>query len=145
MPILKWDEQYSIGVQIIDNHHKHLFMLLNKTYDSNIKYVPTDELGALFDELINYTIYHFSKEERLMQETRFPDFQSHKIKHENFSQKVMEMNEYFHTGRNSLTLEVISFLNNWLLDHILLADVEFGRFLTIMGKNASQANGQIQT
>lgn len=139
MPIFEWDDQYSIGVQEIDNHHRHLFMLLSKTYDSYLTYVPSEELGTLFDELIGYTIYHFSKEEGLMQKTRFPDFQSHKIMHDNFSLKIIEMNENFHIGRKPLTLEVISLLNDWLLNHILQIDAEFGRFLAIV---VLQPNGQ---
>ena len=129
MPVIDWDDHYSIGVEKIDNHHKNLFFILNKTYDSFLKYVPTDELGTLFDELIDYTAYHFSQEEQLMQENQFPDFLAHKKEHDNFSQKIVEMQKDFHNGKKALTLEVISFLNNWLSHHILHIDAELGRFL----------------
>jgi hemerythrin len=140
MPIIDWDDRYSIGVQKIDNHHKKLFSLLNKTYDSFLKFVPTDELDILFDELIDYTAYHFSEEEQLMQESRFPDFQAHKKEHDSFSQKIMEMHENFHSGKKSLSLEVISFLNNWLSNHILQLDAEIGRFLSIVNTNVGQTH-----
>ena len=129
MPIIEWNDQYSIGVEKIDNHHKHFFLLLNKIYDSFLKHVPNDELDSLLRQLIEYSMFHFSAEERLMQENLFPGLDAHKREHDGFSEKVIEMQKDYLYGDKALCLAVISFLNNWVSNHILQVDAGIGHFL----------------
>ena len=142
MSIIDWDDRYLIGVSKIDNHHQHFFSLLNKTYDNFIKYVPADELDKVFNQLVEYTSYHFSAEEQLMKNIQYPGFEMHKIEHDKFLQKVLEMQSDFHNGKRSHCLEFLSFLNNWLSDHIMAKDAEIGRFLAAEKANPSGNIGE---
>ena len=36
-------------------------------------------------------------------------------------------------NKNLLMLEVITFLNNWLIEHILKVDAEYGRYIATKG------------
>lgn len=131
MPIIEWKEQYRIGEQQIDLHHQYLFALLNKTYDNFVAFASTGDLGHLFNEFIDYATYHFSAEEELMQKSGFPDFTAHKEEHDAFTGRVVEMHKAYLNGRQSLTLEILVFLNGWLSKHILQSDAEIGRFLQV--------------
>jgi hemerythrin len=144
MPIIEWEDCYLIGVPKIDNHHQHLFSLLNKTYDNFIRYVPTDELDRIFDQLIDYAGYHFSAEEQLMKINRFPGFEMHKTEHDTFSRKVLGMQTKYHGGKRSSCLEFLSFLNTWLSNHILIKDAEIGRFLASGNADRSRDTGETE-
>ncbi len=66
MPIIEWNEQFVLGVPEFDEHHQHLVMLLNKTYDDFINGASKETLSLILDELIDYATYHFAAEEHWM-------------------------------------------------------------------------------
>ena len=129
MPIIEWKEDYRIGEQQIDQHHQYLFALLNTTYDNFVAFASVGDPEHLFNEFIDYATYHFSAEEELMQKSEFPGFTAHKEEHDAFTRRVVEMHKAYLAGRQSLTLELLLFLNDWLSKHILKSDAEIGRFL----------------
>jgi hemerythrin len=131
MPFITWNDDYLIGVPQIDEHHQHLFFLANRFYDIFVKEAPSQDLSPLFDELIDYVIYHFIAEERLMQECKFPDYALHKQEHEIFSRRLVELNKQSSCDKKHLLIEVVVFLHNWLLSHILQSDAEIGRFIAL--------------
>jgi hemerythrin len=131
MPFTTWNDGYSIGVQQIDEHHQHLFFLSNRFHDIFVKDAPSQDLSPLFDELIDYVIYHFAAEEQLMQEYRFHEYEMHRKEHENFSQRLVELDKQHSHDKKHLLIEVVVFLNNWLTSHILQSDAEFGRFIAL--------------
>lgn len=135
MPIINWDNRFSIHLTEIDAHHQHLFALFNRLYDDFIGKADPKTLNALFDELIDYATYHFSVEERWMRDEGFSELELHQKEHDLFSKRALEMQGDYNAGRRNLSLEVLSFLHNWLARHIQLSDVEFGHFLAAKNKN----------
>lgn len=129
MPLIAWSEEYSIGVPHIDEHHQHLFFLSNSFYDIFVKATPYKDMGPLFDDLIDYAIYHFAAEEQLMHEHEFPNYNTHKQEHENFIKRVIELEIQSNRNNKILLIEIVVFLHTWLQDHIMLSDAQFGQFL----------------
>jgi hemerythrin len=139
MPIINWDSRFSIHMAEIDAHHQHLFVLFNRLYDDFVGKASAQTLNALFDELIDYATYHFSVEERWMHDQGFPELEMHRKEHDLFSKRVLEMQQDYTSGRRNLTLEILSFLHNWLASHIQLSDVEFGAFYIAKNTPGSDA------
>jgi len=137
VPIIHWNDEFSIGVPEIDAHHRYLFSLLNKTYDGFVSHAPVENLSPLLDDLIDYATYHFSIEERWMEASRFPGLEMHKQEHDTFSRRVSEMHKGHHNGMKLLSLELLSFLHRWLSTHILESDAEYGRFIAAEQQNFS--------
>jgi hemerythrin len=133
MSIYDWNDRFSIDIPQIDQHHQHLFFLLNKTYNSYIRFADED-LNPLFIELIGYATYHFSAEEKFMEESKFPGLEGQKKEHAMFSEKIVEMHKEYQNGKKSLALELLSFLYTWLSAHILQSDAEYGRFIALNKK-----------
>ena len=131
MPLIAWNEDYSIGVPQLDEHHQHLFFLSNRFHDIFVKEAPSQDLSPLFDELIDYIIYHFAAEERLMQELRFPEYETHRKEHETFSKRLVELDKQSSQDKKHLLIETVVFLHTWLKSHILQSDAEFGRFIAL--------------
>ena len=129
MALIAWDDKYALGIDMVDKHHRHLFEILNTTYDEFIANAPPENLGAVLHELINYATYHFYTEERIMSDNSYPGFTEHKSDHDNFVHKIISIQKGFHKGNMSLTLETITFLKSWITQHILDRDMLLGEFM----------------
>ncbi|MBJ6798770.1 bacteriohemerythrin [Geomonas propionica] len=135
MPIVTWDGTLAVGHDMIDQHHEHLLELLNKTYDEFCEQKSKQGLEAVLDELIDYATYHFGQEELLMEQTDFPGKEEHLREHAYFARRVGEIQKDILAGTGHLSLEVISFLRNWLVNHISQKD-------TLVGNHANARQGK---
>lgn len=125
MPIMEWQQKFSLGMEEFDKHHQRLFELFNLTYEDFVAGSPPERLGELLDELIDYATYHFSAEECWMKECDYPHFREHREMHVGFKARVAEMQEDFLNGRGNVPLDALTFLAGWLSHHILVADAGF--------------------
>ena len=137
MDLITWNTHFSIGIHEIDNHHRHLMALLNTVYDGFIQQKADLELAEIFAELTAYSQYHFSMEEAVMREHGYPGYALHKIRHDQFIERLTSLQESFANGRRQISFELLTFLNTWLLSHILDADADIGRFLAVEGQIAA--------
>ena len=80
--------------------------------------------------MAEYTTYHFSLEETWMRQLNYPKQDEHILEHKKFIYKLFELNKQFREDTSYLTLEIVSFLRGWLLDHILNTDAEYGAFVS---------------
>lgn len=120
-----WDEGLATGIEVIDNDHRKLLTLLNNL-QSAVHY-PTGEAfeRQALDELVDYTKYHFEREEKLMQEASYPDFEAHKKQHEEMIAKVGEFLAAYENNREGTIEKLTKFLKNWLVDHIAGTDQQY--------------------
>lgn len=133
MPIIEWNNSFLLGMKQFDEDHQHLVRLLNTTYDSFIHNEPHTNLSMVIEELVNYAIYHFAEEEYLMKETCYPDLEMQSYQHDIFTKRVVAFQANHQKGTAVLTLELLTFLKDWLSGHILSCDKEFGYFIASNG------------
>lgn len=128
MPIVEWGDEYVLGIEELDNHHKWLISLLNKSYDAYKSAVSAESLATVLKELIDYSTYHFEAEEYWMVKHSYPKLAEHKVEHDRFSEKVIALQNQFSRNAASLSVKLFLFLANWLRTHILELDADYGRF-----------------
>jgi hemerythrin len=133
MPLLSCEGPFLLGIGKFDEHHKHLISLLNDTYDLFIEGGKDSQLEEVLDGLIDYATYHFSLEEAWMRGQEYPQLAEHVLQHEDFSRRVKKFQMEFANGRSTVTLEVLSFLQRWLIDHIKYCD---GKYVALLGQQA---------
>jgi hemerythrin len=129
MALIQWSDEYSVQVAEIDQQHKKLVDLINELHQAMKEARGREVIGKILADLISYTKFHFSAEEKLMKNKNYPDFQNHKIEHENLTQKVLSFQEQYMDGKLSLPVEVIQFLKDWLLKHIKGSDKKYTPYL----------------
>ncbi len=131
--ILTWKDSYSVGIESIDNDHKKLIMLINNLQTAkDFKTDPQFEKQTL-DEVINYTLYHFEREESFMEENGYPDFLPHKAKHQELIYKVNEYVKTYNKGGDGAIEALLKYLKTWLISHINGTDQEYAEFLRSKG------------
>jgi hemerythrin len=128
MPVVVWNDSYLLGIERFDQHHKHLVGLLNATYDAFNAGTTIGKIESVLQELIDYSAYHFTSEERSMSECSYPGLARHKEEHERFIRRITEMDFDFRKVSKDVSLDIILFLKEWLINHILKSDAEYGVF-----------------
>ncbi|VGO21009.1 bacteriohemerythrin [Pontiella sulfatireligans] len=128
---VKWTDDLSVGVELIDDQHKELIQRLNNLTKAVEQQHGPNEIPDTLSFLIDYTDFHFSMEERNMKAHGYPAFEAHKAKHEEFKTILAYMeSEFRDDGPTAVLAESIeTLLVNWLLKHIRGVDVKFGAFL----------------
>lgn len=125
MPLMTWQESYSVHVPEFDAQHKHLIDLLNRLYEAMTKGHASDVLSKILHELVTYTKTHFQAEERLMQSKHYSGYAAHKAEHEKFTAQVTQFQREFSEGKASLSTHLLNFLKDWLTNHIVHTDKQY--------------------
>jgi hemerythrin len=129
MPFAEWSDEFSVGVEEIDDDHKRLLGLLKNLQNAVEARERRDVLGKLLDELIHYTNYHFAHEEALFLRTNYPGYSAHERKHQALTTTAHAIREDFQLSASmALPRQVLVFLKNWICEDILGADRDFGRY-----------------
>ena len=133
MALIQWDASYSVNIRQLDADHKKLIDLVNTLHDAMKAGKTKNVLMAIFSDLEMYTRTHFTNEERLMEQHRFPGLEQQQMEHRLFIQKIAEQKTLFQQTRISTAMPVMSFLTDWLKNHILHSDKKYGPFLNQKG------------
>ncbi len=126
MKIVEWNNAYKLGIPEIDEQHKALVDLISDIFDAVFNKKSAAECAPLIDALEKYTIKHFSEEENMMKSIKFPNFDEHKKLHELFIAKLKEEKDR-NTRGERISVDVIHFLKDWLVNHILVKDKEYAK------------------
>ena len=133
MALIKWDSSCNVNVEIIDKQHQLLVKMINELYDAMSAGKGKDEVGKIINRLILYAGMHFAREEYYFDIFGYPEIELHQKEHDDFEQEVSKFETDFNEGRQTLSMEIINFLSNWLLGHIKESDKKFGPFFNERG------------
>ena len=132
-PLIEWQDEYSVEVGVLDEHHRHIFHLLNRLHEAMLLEQGSDSLGFLLDELIVYVRRHFAGEELLMQAFAYPEELVHELEHERLVRVLLEFREQFADNREQLVTPLVEFMEGWLIRHILTTDRRYSAFFAERG------------
>jgi hemerythrin-like metal-binding protein len=119
-----------MGVEVIDYQHKRLVQLINDLYETNQDRTFKEGLmEIILDELSRYTIYHFAKEEELMEKVSYINIRDHKVQHANFV-KRLEAFRMQYNHKDDIKAELFEFLKTWLQNHILVEDQQIANHMS---------------
>jgi len=125
MSLYEWNDTYILGIESIDEDHKGLLNLINQLFEAMSHGKAKEVLSEIFSKLLVYTKIHFKREEDYFAATNYPAYQDHIMQHELFISKINEMIKQFESGSNKLSVDLITFLTDWLINHILISDKKF--------------------
>jgi hemerythrin len=133
MALFQWRDEYSMKVPSIDVQHHKLVDMLNALHDGMVSGTGKEKLAPLLDGLIQYTATHFAHEEEYFAQYAYPDAEAHTLEHKKLVQQVLAFKEKFDSGRANLNMELMIFLKDWLIHHILGSDKGYSRHFVERG------------
>jgi len=133
MPLIVWDQSYSVNVKRCDEQHQKLFSMLNGLHQAMSVGQGRAVIAPLVQELDAYADTHFKAEETLMQQARYPALATHRGQHETFIAQVQKFKQSLATEGGVPTVEVAGFLIDWLSKHIKQTDRQYSSHLNAKG------------
>lgn len=122
-----WTNAYSIGIPEIDSQHMELVDIMNRLWDALIRQAEAKEMLSLIESLERYTVAHFCAEETMMRISGYPELNRHKQSHAQFVGKIGEKKMELADGK-ALQLDLLHYLRDWLVEHILQADKHYADY-----------------
>lgn len=126
-----WDNALLLGNPEIDKQHRELFDHFEKLSYACIEGCEEDQLKELLKFLDEYTQKHFSYEEAIMLQNKYPKLKTQQVQHEIFRKKIKELLEM---DVKAIGLEQLSQKLNWELlswykHHIMQLDKEMVNYI----------------
>ncbi|MBE9568277.1 MAG: hemerythrin family protein [Proteobacteria bacterium] len=126
---VEWKDDYSVGIDSIDQQHKKLLNLINQLQTA-VDYSTGEQFERdALDELVDYTKTHFTYEEGLMRDNDYPGFVEHKLQHEKMFDKVSEVLAKYEEDSDTAMSNAADYLKDWLIKHINGTDKEYSSYL----------------
>lgn len=124
-------DEYLVGIEQIDQEHRRLFEIAEEVYQlSQNEYIPDkyDNIRDVLLELKEYTLTHFAHEEAYMESIQYKHMFMQKVQHDAFREKLedLELEDLDKISSAEVIEEILNFLTDWLVDHILNTDKMLG-------------------
>jgi len=140
---VEWSKELETGVTFVDADHKVLINLLNQVNDCIDENEEMTVLGSVLGALVEYTDYHFLREEKMMDLSGYTGLETHKATHRVLSGQVRGVYEDYQANPATVNpIDVRDFLQSWLVDHIMGSDFSY-RDTCIGNIEATKAAGQV--
>lgn len=115
---ISWDESLSVGIDVIDEHHRYLFDLVNDLIDVVANKLGARELGRVLKALGQYASIHFHAEEKMMKQYDYHRLDTQLEQHHTFLEQIKEFTEELHQNPLIAQFEILVYLRDWLISHI---------------------------
>ncbi|MFC1673864.1 bacteriohemerythrin [Pseudomonadota bacterium] len=134
-----WTEDMSVGCDALDNDHKILVQALNDFIEALENDDGVFVTDGIFSVLVDYTNFHFAREEAILEACGYDDIVNHKKTHEDLKEQLLDCRRRYMLNSNAeLEEEIREFLYNWLQTHILVKDMDYKDVLDASGKDIDE-------
>lgn len=125
--MIKWDnDTFSVGHKEIDEQHKFLINIINELTEN----IDQNNINnKIIDKLFEYMKFHFLTEEKYFLKYNYVDTNKHIKEHNTFVNYIIKI----YNEKNVDYLELLSFLQGWLITHIKNSDMKY-KYLFIQNK-----------
>ena len=123
--MITWDSSIQFGIETIDRQHHRLVDLINKLHHAMRSRAGKSVLGSILEELAGYTVEHFHAEEKLMEQAGYDKLDEHKRIHEKLVKEVVDFQRQFKSGNATVSMDLMNFLSDWLINHIKGVDRKY--------------------
>lgn len=118
MALINWDDKLSVGVAEMDAQHKQLVDMVNNLHEAMKQGKSHEVMAVIVGDLKGYVKEHFSDEERYMKKINHPGLEAHIKEHTKLIEKVLDYETVVIEGKQVSSVDVRTFLRDWLLNHI---------------------------
>ena len=122
---IEWRDDLALGFSQIDEQHKQLIQTMSDLNQAIIERRTEGMLRDIFSRLFDYMNNHFALEESYFDQFEYPFAEQHKAAHAYFINSMHEKFSSLSTDTHTLSVELIGFLDLWLVGHIMVMDKQY--------------------
>ena len=124
MTLLRWKDEYSVGIEAVDHEHKELIDLINRLHRELDAADARLTVPAFFGDLLAGISAHFALEERFMRDQAYERLAPHKEDHERLLDELREIMDAFEQSEEIDSVELTRRLDPWFTRHFRTHDAE---------------------
>lgn len=128
MAFLDWSHQLELGFSEIDEQHRKIVDLINKLHTAMLEGKSRELFPQILEELEEYAKFHFTFEEKVFRSSDYPTPEEHDETHREFEVKISEF-LISCQSEDSNPFELINYMHEWLIQHILVHDAHYVPYL----------------
>jgi hemerythrin len=149
-PFLFWRDDWQLGLDCLDDQHMELAKILNKLHsfivvEGKQNHEGMKQLSQHLKSLVNITRRHFKAEEALMRTHEYPGLTEHHREHVLLLAELHECIRDIKTGSKPFTLETLTALKHWQINHTLYSDKMFADYLIRQSQTENDGNFDTMT
>jgi hemerythrin len=148
-PFLHWRDDWHLGHGFLDEQHMEMAGILNQlhhfvVHEDKQSFIGKDEVCQQLASLVTIARRHFKTEEALMRSSGYPRLAEHHREHVFLLAELQEWVREIETGSKSFTLETLTALKHWQIDHVIYSDRLFADFLEEQLQSESEAEDEME-
>lgn len=130
---IEFDDSLITGNETIDAQHKELIEHIQKFVNSCEDNSSADKADQMLKYLIDYTVFHFTAEEKLQEDVSYPGLKEHRDKHEAFKVTLAELSDKLKAEGTSADFaeEIKDQVVGWLFNHIKVFDRSVAEYINM--------------
>lgn len=137
-------DKYAMGVASIDDEHKELFDVVHEVESAVARNAAIEETGGLLKKLAVLTTRHFTDEEAVMREAKYPGIGLHEANHQRLIEKITAFVVRHIQGGSSMNEHALNFLRDWLTFHVENDDARLSDWLKDRAREQERAPKNVQ-
>lgn len=134
---MRWNTEYAIGIQEIDNQHETLIEFITEFEDAVAGKVHWNTVQPLIVRAREFVRFHFAVEESLMQIVNYPKLIPHRSEHQYVLKQFAALEQ--RVLRQQMKAELMPMISAWLFHHMIESDKPFGQYVQDAGRSLKLA------
>ena len=129
----EWKDEYTVNINIIDEQHKKFLDIINELKIIINTNTCKENVSKIFFQIAYLIDHYFFKEEIYFKDCKYPNFEQHKIAHNQFIDRIIQFQKDVENNKENLCFDIYTYLEDWFDKHILKYDKEAVEYLKKMG------------
>jgi hemerythrin len=128
---LLWDESLVLGIEEIDNQHHAIFEQFELFSEAVQQRKSNESIEQLAGFLIEHAHVHFSTEEKIMAEFRYPNIDIQRHEHKEFERDASELKKRVEQegATREIAIRATGTILRWIIQHIKTHDKEMVEYV----------------
>lgn len=124
--MLKWNDDFLVGLEKIDNEHKMIFNSINNLLLEIENGKSKEEISKALDFIEDYIARHFKEEENMLINRNKKAYKIQYEQHEMYKKEIVKLRHDFQKNgiKYVLAVETQRIIGIWCSNHILKIDKE---------------------
>lgn len=128
MGFMNWESKYELGIDEMDQQHQKWLEILNQFYDQLNGENINQKIVKMVDQVIDYTEFHFSEEEKFLDQLNYPMLGEQKEMHEQICETIKSFKQELEQEKMIISTRITRELKRWFTEHILHEDKKYADY-----------------
>ena len=122
MSLIRWNEDFNLGVTEVDHEHQELIEMINVLHLSVQEGVTRKQVTEGLGEIFTQIAAHFALEEKFMRESHYAGYLAHKQDHETLLDDLRDIMDEVEDDGEFDEAQLATDFNRWFSDHFRTHD-----------------------